>query len=158
MADSLPITLRGKRLLEDELKKLLTVERPNVVKAIEQARDHGDISENAEYDAAKERQAFIEGRILEIQAQIAGANVVDTSKLSGTNVVFGASVSLVDLETDKEITYQIVGVSEASVNEGRISIVSPLARALIGKKQGEQVLVQTPGGEKEYEIMKVFFV
>lgn len=158
MADSLPITLRGKRILEDELKRLLTVERPNVVKAIEQARDHGDISENAEYDAAKERQAFIEGRIIEIQAQIAGANVVDTSKLTGTNIVFGASVELMDLENDKKTTYQIVGVSEASVSEGRISILSPLARALIGKKQGDQILVQTPGGEKEYEVLKVYFV
>lgn len=157
MTDSLPITLRGKKKLETELKQLLQFERPAVVKAIEAAREQGDLSENAEYDAAKERQGFIEARIGEIQHQIAGAEVVDTSQLKGDKIVFGASFVLEDMETNKEIQYQIVGVDEANVKEGKISILSPLARALIGKKKGELVELKTPTSDKEYEVKKIFF-
>lgn len=157
MSDSLPITLKGKQALEQELKRLMHEERPNTVKAIEHARSNGDLSENADYDAAKERQGWIEARIAEINQQLAGAQVVDTSKLSGDRVVFGAHVELLDLSTDKEVSYQIVGVSEADVAQGKISIVSPLARALIGKKVGEEVVVNTPSGDKEYEVTKLYF-
>jgi transcription elongation factor GreA len=157
MSDSLPLTLKGKQTLEQELKRLIHEERPNTVKAIEHARSNGDLSENADYDAAKERQGWIEARIAEIQQQLAGAQVVDTSKLSGDRVVFGAHVELVDLSADKNVTYQIVGVSEADVASGKISIVSPLARALIGKKVGDEVVVNTPSGDKEYEVTKLYF-
>lgn len=153
----MPITVRGKAKLEDELKRLMTVERPAVIRAIEEARSHGDISENAEYDAAKERQAMLEGRIGEIQGQLAGAEIVDPSKLTSDRVVFGAHVVMVDVDTDEEVTYQIVGVDEADVKEGRISILSPLARALIGKKNGETAQVKSPKGEKEYEIKRFYF-
>lgn len=152
MSDKMPITIRGKKKLEDELKNLTSVERPSVIKAIEEARAHGDISENAEYEAAKERQAMIEGRIAEIQGQLAGAEVVDTSQIKSDRVVFGASVDLHDLETNEKVTYQIVGVDEADVKQGRISILSPLARSLIGKSSGDVVIVKSPKGEKEYEI------
>lgn len=157
MTENLPITLQGKKMLELELKRLITEERPNVVKAIEEARSHGDLSENAEYDAAKERQGWIEGRIQEIQQQLAGAQVVDTSKLSGDKVVFGAHIQLMDLDSDNEVQYQIVGVSEANVELGKISVLSPIARALIGKVQGDEVVVRTPSGDKEYEILNIFF-
>ncbi|MCB0348578.1 MAG: transcription elongation factor GreA [Bdellovibrionales bacterium] len=157
MSDSLPITLKGKQSLEAELKRLMHEERPNTVKAIEHARSNGDLSENADYDAAKERQGWIEARIAEINHQLSGAQVVDTAKLTGDRVVFGAHVELIDLNTDKSVTYQIVGISEADVAAGKISIVSPLARALIGKKVGEEVVVNTPSGDKEYEVKKLFF-
>lgn len=156
-SDKLPITVRGKVKLEDELKRLITSERPAVIKAIEEARSHGDISENAEYDAAKERQAMVEGRIAEIQGQLAGAEVVDPSSLKSEKIVFGASVVLIDLDTDEEVTYQIVGVDEADVKQGRISILSPLARALIGKQTGDNIPVKSPKGEKEYEVVRFFF-
>lgn len=155
--DRLPITIKGKAKLEEELKRLMHVERPAVVRAIEEARAHGDISENAEYDAAKERQSLIEGRIGEIQGHLAGAEVVDTSKLSGDRVVFGAHVQLVDTETDEKSEYQIVGVDEADVKEGRVSILSPIARALIGKRVGDVVTVRSPKTDKEYEIINLFF-
>jgi transcription elongation factor GreA len=155
--DKLPITLRGKIKLEEELKRLITVERPSVIRSIEEARAHGDISENAEYDAAKERQALLEGRIAEIQGQLAGAEVVDPSQIKSDRVVFGASVAVVDLDTDEEATYQIVGVDEADVKSGSISILSPLARALIGKVPGDIVQVKSPKGEKEYEIKSFLF-
>lgn len=155
--DKLPITVRGKAKLEDELKRLMHSERPAVIKAIEEARSHGDISENAEYDAAKERQALVEGRIAEIQGQLAGAEVVDPATLKSDRIVFGAHVKLIDVDTDEEVTYQIVGVDEADVKEGRISILSPLARALIGKKSGDNVQVKSPKAEKEYEVVKFFF-
>lgn len=155
--DILPLTVRGKAKLEEELKRLIHVERPSVIKAIEEARSHGDISENAEYDAAKERQALVEGRIAEIQGQLAGAEVIDPSQIKSDKVVFGASVVLVDLETDEEVTYQIVGVDEADVKQGRISILSPLARALIGKTSGDTVQVRSPKMDKEYEIKDFFF-
>lgn len=151
--DKLPITIAGKAKLEEELKRLITSERPSVIKAIEEARSHGDISENAEYDAAKERQALVEGRILEIQGQLAGAEVVDTSLIKSDRIVFGAFVELQDLDTDEEVTYQIVGVDEADVKQGKISILSPLARALIGKKKGDNIQVKSPKSEKEYEVL-----
>lgn len=157
MSKNLPLTLRGKIKLESELKKLLSEDRPAVLRDIESARANGDLSENADYDAAKERQAWIEGRISEIQNQLAGAEVVDTSKLKSDTVVFGASVQLEDIEDSKKVSYQIVGPDEADVKEGRISLISPLARALIGKKVKDTVVVNAPGGEKEYEIIKIFF-
>jgi len=155
--DVLPITLRGKNKLETELRNLIQVERPAVIKAIESAREQGDLSENAEYDAAKERQAWIEGRINDIQRQLAGAEVVDTSALQSDRVIFGATVVLQDSETDNEVTYQIVGVDEANVKEGKISIISPLARALIGKKVGDLVEVRTPNNDREYEVVRFSF-
>jgi len=154
MSDKTPITVLGKAKLDQELKRLITIERPSVIKAIEEARSHGDISENAEYDAAKERQALIEGRINDIQAKIATAEVVDPSKVKENKVVFGATVTLLDLADDEEVTYQIVGVDEANVKEGKISVLSPVARALIGRKQGESITVSSPKGDKEYEISK----
>ena len=155
MAANLPLTVRGKELLEAELKKLIHQDRPNVIKAIEEARSHGDLSENAEYDAAKERQALVEGRIPEIQGTLAGAEVVDPSKITEEKIVFGACVQILDCDSDEEKTYQIVGVDEADVKSGLISILSPLARALIGKKVDDVAIVSSPKGEKEYEILKV---
>jgi transcription elongation factor GreA len=156
-ADRMPITIRGKAKLEDELKRLISVERPAVIKAIEEARSHGDISENAEYEAAKERQSMIEGRIAEVQGQLAGAEIVDPSSIKSDRIVFGAHVDLTDVDSDEKVTYQIVGIDEADVKEGRISILSPLARALIGKKAGDTAQVKSPKGEKEYEINKFYF-
>jgi transcription elongation factor GreA len=154
---NIPITLRGKQKLEEELKRLLQVERPAVIKAIESARENGDLSENADYDAAKERQGWIEARIQEIQGRIAGAEVIDTSKLKSDKVIFGATVDLIDLEEDKSVTYQIVGPEEADIQLGRLSLMSPLARALIGKKEGDICEVKAPNSIKEYEIKKVYF-
>lgn len=151
--DKLPMTIRGKAMLEAELKKLLLEERPSVIRAIEEARAQGDISENAEYESAKERQAMIEGRIAEIQGKLAGAEVVDTSAIKADRIVFGAYVAIVDTETEEEFNYQIVGVDESDVKKGMISILSPLARALIGKKTGDTVTVQSPKGDKEFEIL-----
>jgi len=156
--DSLPITLRGKLILEAELKKLIFEERPAVIKAIEEARAHGDISENAEYDAAKERQGMIEGRIGEIQHKLAGAEVVDPATIKSDRIVFGATVTILDLETDEEHTYQIVGVDEADVKKGMISVLSPIARAMIGKKISEPFVVQSPKGDKDYEIVSFKYV
>ena len=158
MAEVLPITLRGKQKLEEELKRLLHEERPSVIRAIEAARENGDISENADYDAAKDRQAWIEARIQELQGQLAGAEVIDPAKLSGDRVVFGATVKLQDVEDDREVIYQIVGVDEADVAQGRISIVSPMARALIGKKVGSTVEVKAPQADREYEILSIQFL
>lgn len=152
-ADKLPMTVRGKAMLEAELKKLMHEERPAVIKAIEEARAQGDISENAEYESAKERQGYIEGRIAELQGKLAIAEVVDTSTLNADRVVFGAHVELTDVETEENVAYQIVGVDEADVKKGMISVLSPLARALIGKKSGDTVTVQSPKGDKEYEIV-----
>lgn len=151
--DKLPMTIRGKALLEAELKKLLLEERPSVIRAIEEARAQGDISENAEYEAAKERQSLIEGRIAEIQGKIAGAEVVDTANIKADRIVFGAHVVIVDTETEEELTYQIVGVDEADVKQKMISILSPFARALIGKREGDVVTVQSPKGDKDFEII-----
>ena len=156
--DLLPITLKGKIALESELKKLIFEERPAIIKAIEEARAHGDISENAEYDAAKERQGMIEGRIGEIQYKISGAEVVDTSLIKSDKIVFGATVEIHDLEEDKKITYQIVGVDEADVKNGKISVLSPIARSMIGKKVGDGFTVQSPKGDKDFEVLSFKFV
>jgi len=156
-SDKFPITLHGKNMLESELKRLLHEERPSVIRAIEEARAHGDISENAEYDAAKERQAMIEGRIADLQNKIATGEVVVPSEIKSDRVVFGATVTVQDLDSDEESTYQIVGIDEADVKGGKISIMSPLARALIGRKKGEVVAVKSPKGEKEYEVVSFLF-
>ncbi len=156
-SDKLPMTIRGKALLEAELKRLLHEERPAVIKAIEEARSHGDISENAEYDAAKDRQSMIEGRIGEIQFKLSQAEVVDTSTIKSETVVFGAFVHLLDLENNEKANYQIVGLDEADVKKGLISILSPMARALIGKRKGDNVVVQSPKGDREYEIISFEF-
>lgn len=156
--DVLPITVNGKHSLEAELRKLMFEERPNIIKAIEEARAQGDISENAEYESAKERQAMIEGRIAEIQGKIAGAEVIDPAQIKSDRIVFGATVEIHDLEDDHKTTYQIVGVDEADVKQGKISIISPLTRALIGKKVGDVVTVQSPKGDKDYEILSFKFV
>ena len=148
----------GYIVLDEELKRLKTRERPSVIAAISEARAHGDLSENAEYHAAKERQGWIEGRIAEIEDKIARAQIIDVSKLSGNQVKFGATVSLVDEDTDDSVRYQIVGEHEADVRAGRISVTSPLARAMIGKEVGAVFEVNTPGGVKAYEIMKVEWV
>ena len=150
-----PMTAPGLQRLEDELRHLKSEERPAIIRAIAEARSHGDLSENAEYHAARERQSFIEGRILELEEIISGAEVIDPASLSGDQVKFGASVRLVDEETDKEAAYQIVGVHEADIKAGRLSISSPLAKALIGKKTGDTVSVPAPGGDKAYEILEV---
>ncbi len=156
--DVLPITLRGKQLMDAELKKLMLEERPTVIRAIEEARAHGDISENAEYDAAKERQSMIEGRIGELQGKLAGAEVVEPNQIKSDRIVFGATVDIVDTETDEKSKYQIVGVDEADVKKNMISIISPIARSMIGKKVGDLVTVQSPRGDKEYEILAFKYV
>jgi transcription elongation factor GreA len=155
--EKIPMTPRGFEMLEAETKRLKTEERPAIIRAIAEARAHGDLSENAEYHAAKERQSYIEGRVMELEDKISRAQVIDVSKLSGTKVTFGATVSLIDEETELESTYQIVGEHEAEVKAGRISISSPMARALIGKTEGDVVEVATPGGGRSYEITKVRF-
>ena len=152
-----PMTMEGFTRLEDELRHLKGVERPAVIRAISEARAHGDISENAEYHAARERQSFIEGRLAELEDKISRAEVIDVSKLSGRQVKFGATVTVVDEDTDERAAYQIVGQDEADIKTKRLSITSPLARALIGKKVGDTVEVTTPGGGKSYEIIKVQF-
>ena len=149
------MTAEGYKSLDEELKRLKAVDRPAVIAAISEARAHGDLSENAEYHAAKERQGWIEGRIAEIEDKISRAQVIDVSKLSGDTVKFGATVSLVDEDTEEDARYQVVGDHEADVREGRISLSSPLSRAMIGKAVGDVVEVSTPGGIKAYEITKV---
>ena len=156
--EKIPMTRAGYDQLDEELRQLRSVERPAVIRAIAEARAHGDLSENAEYHAAKERQGFIEGRILELEDIVARAQVIDPSKLSGDAVKFGATVTVVDEDTDKEATYQIVGDMEADLKEKRISISSPLARALIGKSVGDSVEVAAPGGAKSYEILKLRYL
>jgi transcription elongation factor GreA len=156
-SDKQPMTIRGRALLEEELKRLMHEERPAVIKAIEEARAHGDISENADYDAAKERQGMIEARIGEIQGKIVNAEVIDTSTLKSDKVIFGATVKLLDMDSDDETAYRIVGGDEADVKQGRISVFSPLARSLIGKKKGDLIELKTPKGEKEFEIMDFYF-
>ena len=149
------MTAEGYRVLDDQLKQLKSVERPSVIAAISEAREHGDLSENAEYHAAKERQGWIEGQIAEIEDKISRAQVIDVTKLSGDIVKFGATVTVVDEDTEEEGTYQIVGEHEADVKAGKISVSSPIARALISKEVGDVVEVNTPGGVKAYEILKV---
>ena len=153
----IPITASGLRRLKDELKLLQTVERLKISKEIEVARGHGDLRENAEYHAAKEKQSHIEGRILDLNDWIARAEVIDVSKLSGEKVVFGATVKLLDVETDKEVTYTLVGELEADIKRRLISVTSPLARGLIGKAVGDLATVQSPGGPREYEVVEVLF-
>lgn len=153
--EKFPITVEAFKKLEQELKDLKTVQRPAVIAAIAEARAHGDLSENAEYHAAREKQSFIEGRIMELEDKTARAEVIDITKISGTMVRFGAHVHLVDEDSEEEILYQIVGEYEADISARRISIVSPLARALIGKEKGDSVDVQTPGGVRYYEIIEV---
>jgi transcription elongation factor GreA len=148
----------GLKRLEEELKNLKSVERPKIIQAIAEARSHGDLSENAEYHAARERQSFIEGRIEELEMIVSAVQVIDPSTLSGDNVKFGAHVSLVDEETEKQASYQIVGVYEADIKQGLLSVSSPLAKALIGKKLGETVSVPAPGGDRSYEIVGVKFL
>ncbi len=155
--DKLPITAKGHAALETELKQRQQVERPRIIEAIAEARSHGDLSENAEYHAAKESQSLNEGRIQELESMIARAEIIDISKLTGDRVKFGAIVRLVDEDTEEEKTYQIVGDPEADVKSGRVSISSPVARALIGKGVGDTVEVTTPGGGKSYEIVGVAF-
>ncbi|MGB8366061.1 MAG: transcription elongation factor GreA [Rhizomicrobium sp.] len=156
--ERIPMTAGGFKALEDEINHLKTVERPAIIRMIAEARAHGDLSENAEYHAAKERQAFIEGRVMELEDKVGRADVIDVSKLSGTTVKFGATVTLVDEDTDAKVKYQIVGDMEADAKRGRISISSPIARALIGKSKGDTVEVAAPGGARSYEILKVEFV
>ncbi|TGY88347.1 transcription elongation factor GreA [Marinicauda algicola] len=151
----IPMTAEGHQALDAELKHLKSVERPAVIQAIAEAREHGDLSENAEYHAAKERQGWIEGRVQELEDKLARAQVIDTSKMGGDTVKFGATVTVVDEDTDKEATYKIVGEDEADVKSGKISLSSPIARALINKEVGDVVEVNAPGGVKTYEILKV---
>jgi transcription elongation factor GreA len=153
--DKVPMTVNGKRMLDEELKHLMTVERPMIVKAIEVARGHGDLSENADYSAAKERQGFIEGRIQEINGKLAACQVIDPSTIKSDKIVFGAIVVLDEQETSKKVTYQIVGVDEANVKNGKIGITSPIARALIGKKEGDEVVVHAPKGQIHYEVVEI---
>jgi len=153
----IPMTAEGHAALEIEIKQLKSVERPNIIQAIATAREHGDLSENAEYHAAKEKQSFIEGRIKEIESKLSLAEVIDLSKLSGSRVVFGATVTLIDVETEKEVTYKIVGEDEASIKNGKVSNTSPIARALIGKEEGDEVEVAAPGGARGYEIAGVSY-
>ena len=153
-----PMTVTGYASLQEEMKRLKTVDRLEVIKQIAEAREHGDISENAEYHAARERQSFIEGRLSELEDKISRAEVIDPSTLSGKDVKFGATVTLADEDTDEKATYRIVGEDEADIKDRRLSITSPLARALIGKKVGDSVEVSTPRGSKVYEITRVRFV
>lgn len=156
--EKIPMTAGGLKSLEDELRNLKDVERNAVIRAIAEAREHGDLSENAEYHAARERQSFIEGRIKELEAVISRSEVIDPSKLSGDVVRFGATILLADEDTDEESTYQIVGQHESDIESGKLSVVSPLARGLIGKSLGDSVEVKTPRGSKSYEIVKVDYV
>ncbi len=157
MSDKIPMTRSGQRKLLDELKRLKTVDRPNIVREIEEARAHGDLSENAEYKFAKEKQGHIEGRIQQVEDWLARAEVIDVSRLGGDKVVFGATVTLLDVDTDKTVKYRIVGEIEADLKQGLISVNSPLARSLIGREVGDEVVVRTPGGERTYEILEIGF-
>lgn len=157
MSDKVPMTKLGFETLEEELKNLKSVERPAVVKAIAEAREHGDLSENAEYHAARERQSFIEGRVQELEYKISHADVIDVSKLDGKDVKFGATVTLIDDDTEDKVVYQIVGEDEANIKAGLVSVTSPLARAMIGKSVGDAIEVNTPKGSKSYEIAKVAY-
>lgn len=155
--EKIPMTRAGFTALDDELKQLKSVERPAVIRAIAEAREHGDLSENAEYHAAREKQSFIEGRITQLESFLSLADVIDTARLSGA-IKFGATVTLVDEETEEQKTYQIVGEPEADIERGLLNIKSPLARALIGKDEGDSVEVKTPGGERSYEVVSIRYV
>ena len=154
-----PLTLHGAQKLRNELQQLKSVDRPRVINAIAEARAHGDLRENAEYHAAKEQQSFIEGRIADIESRLSGAELIDTSRLNADGrVVFGATVELYNVSTEEEVTYQIVGEMEADIDDGLISISSPIARALIGKNEGDQVTVSAPGGDSDYEIRSIKYL
>jgi transcription elongation factor GreA len=154
--NKVPMTVAGERSLREELEHLKSEARPQVIAAIAEAREHGDLKENAEYHAAREQQGFIEGRIQEIESKLSVAQVIDVTKLPKTGkVIFGVTVSLMNLDTDAEVTYRIVGEDEADIKSGRISVTSPIARALIGKEEGDVVVVKTPGGDVEYEVGSV---
>jgi transcription elongation factor GreA len=153
--EKVPMTAAGHAAMMNEIKHLKSVERPRIIRAIEEARSHGDLSENAEYHAAKEQQGWTEARVAELEDKISRAEVIDISKLSGDTVKFGAKVTLVDGDSDEEVVYRIVGEFEADVKKGMISVTSPIARAIIGKRTGDSVEVSTPGGGKSYEIVKV---
>ncbi len=155
--EKVPMTAEGFAALEAEVRHLKTVERPRIIRAISEARSHGDLSENAEYHAAKEQQGLTEARLGELEDKLSRADIIDVSKLSGNQVMFGATVTLVDEDTDEKVKYQIVGEFEADVKKGKISIISPIARALVGKHPKDVVEVSTPGGGKSYEILKVQF-
>jgi len=157
MEQKVPMTLAGFKRLEDELRHLKTVERQSVIKAIAEAREHGDLSENAEYHAAKERQGFIEGRIAELEDKLSRAEVIDATQITGSDIKFGATVKLIDDDTEEEVIYQIVGSDESDIKKGLLSITAPLARALIGKKKGDTIEVSTPNGGKSYEITSVAY-
>jgi transcription elongation factor GreA len=151
-----PLTVRGAEKLRAELNELKSVVRPRIIKAIAEAREHGDLRENAEYHAAREQQGFVEGRIKDLEAKLSNAQIIDVRTLNaGGRVVFGSTVDVLEMETDEEHTYQIVGEDEADIREGLLSISSPIARALVGKSEGDAVVVQTPGGEREFEIVAV---
>ena len=154
--NKVPLTAKGAAKLQEELKQLKTVERPKVIKAIAEAREHGDLKENAEYHAAREQQSFIEGRIKDIEGKLSHAQIIDVTKLdAGGKVVFGATVMVLELDNDAEFTYQIVGEDEADIKQNLISVSSPIARALIGKQEGDDVFLETPGGAREFEILEV---
>jgi len=158
MVDKIPMTAGGFDALQDELKHLKSVERPEIIKAIAEAREHGDLSENAEYHAARERQSFIEGRVMEIEDKISRAEVIDPSKMKGEeSIKFGAQILLFDEDTEEEIRYQIVGEDESDIKSGRLSITAPLARGLIGKSIGDVVEVAVPAGSKSYEVVEVVY-
>ena len=157
--NKVPVTVRGHELLKDELKQLKTVDRPNVIKAIAEARAHGDLKENAEYHAAREQQSFIEGRIKDIESKLSNAQIIDVTTMdAGGRVIFGATVDVVDMHTDEELTYQIVGEDEADIQKGLISVNSPIARGLVGKEEGDVAVVETPGGKREFEIVEVRYI
>ena len=156
--ERIPMTIAGHKVLEDEVRHLKTVERHSIIKMIAEARAHGDLSENAEYHAAKERQSFVEGRVMDLEDKLSRAEVIDVSKLSGTRVTFGATVTLADAQHDAQVKYQIVGDLEADLKKSKISISSPIARALIGMTTGDMVEVVAPGGARSYEVLKVQFV
>lgn len=156
--DKFPLTKKGFLRLEQELKNLKSIDRPNIIAAIAEARSHGDLSENAEYSAAKEKQGFIEGRIQELEAVVSRAQVIDPAEVKGDVIRFGATVSVVDVDTDNENSYQIVGDYEADINENRISLSSPLAKALIGKEVGDEVEYIAPGGKKTFEILEISYI
>jgi transcription elongation factor GreA len=156
--EKFPLTKKGFLRLEQELKNLKSIDRPNIIAAIAEARSHGDLSENAEYSAAKEKQGFIEGRIQELEAVVSRAQVIDPAEVKGDVIRFGATVSVVDVDTDNENSYQIVGDYEADINENKISLSSPLAKALIGKEVGDEVEYIAPGGKKTFEVLEISYI
>ena len=159
MLQRVPMTLAGEQKLKEELDQLKKVERPEVIEAIAEARSHGDLKENAEYHAAREKQGMIEARISQIEGSLSNSQVIDVTKMDNTGkVIFGVTVKLVDLDTDQEITYQIVGDDESDIKSGKISVNTPIARGLIGKEEGDEVIIKTPKGEIEYEIVEVLYI